>query len=167
MRNTMLYHSRWIITLLVAALPLAGCGRAREDAHASNQAFKGAAAVANSEQVAKGANQVAAVKQPTEESGISRLTLSDKAAKRLGIEVAEVKANGEVLEAPYSALLYDASGGEWVYVSPDPLVFKRAGIKVERIEGDKMYLSKGPAAGTKVVAVGAAELFGTEFEVGH
>ena len=41
-------------------------------------------------------------------------------------------------------------------------VFVREAIGVERIDGDTAYLSEGPAAGTEVVTVGAAELFGAE-----
>ena len=33
--------------------------------------------------------------------------------------------------------------------------------------GDYAVLSDGPAAGTPVVSVGVAELFGAEFDVGH
>jgi hypothetical protein len=33
--------------------------------------------------------------------------------------------------------------------------------------GGLAVLSAGPTAGTTVVSVGVAELFGTEFEVGH
>ena len=105
--------------------------------------------------------------RPSEEQGISRITLTDQAAKRVGIQVEQIKTAGQGLEAPYSALLYEASGSEWVYTNPEPGVFKREAVKVERITGDKMYLSKGPQVGTKVVTVGAAELFGTEFEIGH
>ena len=38
----------------------------------------------------------------------------------------------------------------------------RQKIKVDHIDGDKAILAQGPAAGTKVVTVGAAELFGSE-----
>jgi hypothetical protein len=34
---------------------------------------------------------------------------------------------------------------------------------VDRITGDKVQLRTGPAAGTDVVTMGAAELFGAEF----
>jgi hypothetical protein len=36
-----------------------------------------------------------------------------------------------------------------------------------RIDGDRAILSDGPAPGTEVVTVGAAELLGTEYEVGE
>jgi hypothetical protein len=38
---------------------------------------------------------------------------------------------------------------------------------IERVEGDNAYLSDGPPVGTVVASVGVAELYGTEFQVGH
>ena len=35
------------------------------------------------------------------------------------------------------------------------------------IDGDVAVLSSGPPVGTRIVTVGVAELFGTEFGVGH
>jgi hypothetical protein len=46
-------------------------------------------------------------------------------------------------------------------------VFVRSPITVVTIEGNRAVLSAGPAAGTQVVTVGAAELLGTEYEVGE
>ena len=136
----------WFVAVIVLSLPLLGCGKSGE-------------------------KKVAAVPpaklEPTSEAGIRRIVLSDHAAKRLGIEVGQVSAAEGKLLVPYSALLYDTAGAEWVYINPEGKVFRRAQVKVDRIEGDKMYLLTGPDAGTKVVTVGAAELYGTEFEVGH
>jgi len=47
------------------------------------------------------------------------------------------------------------------------MVFKRTRVEVDRIKGDRLYLQTGPEPGTKVVTVGASELFGAEFEIGH
>lgn len=149
-RTIMPQLSRLMIAcLLAAALPLAGC-----DSKASKAKDEKAAAPPASV-------------QPTEVQGISRITLTEQAAQRIGIQVEAAQAASKGVVVPYSALLYEASGSEWVYTNPEPLVFKRAAVKVERIDGDKMYLAKGPAHGTKVVIVGAAELFGAEFEIGH
>ena len=54
-----------------------------------------------------------------------------------------------------------------MYTSPDTLEFLRVSVVVERIEGPLAYLSKGPPVRTDVVTTGAAELYGTEFELGH
>jgi hypothetical protein len=68
---------------------------------------------------------------------------------------------------PYSAILYDTSGDSWVYISPQPLVFVRHAVTVEYVERDVAVLTDGPAVGTKVVTVGAAELMGIELKIGH
>ncbi len=63
---------------------------------------------------------------------------------------------------PYAAVLYGVNGETWVYTNPEPLVFVREAIAIDYIEGDQAFLSEGPQAGTAVVTVGGAELFGTE-----
>ena len=153
-------HSHWILLATVVALPLLGCSNAASERtkpapHATvgpPEALKASLATPNSGKASAGE--------------VRRITLSETSAKRLGIEFAEVKGSAERLEAPYNALLYDAHGGEWVFVSPAPNVFKRTDIKVDSIEGERVYYTAGPAAGTKVVTMGAAELYGIEFGVG-
>ena len=141
--------SRLMISILfITTLPLVAC---------DNKASKISAAKA----------APAATISKSEESGISRITLTDQAAQRIGIQVVQAKSAVNGVEVPYSALLYEAAGNEWVYTNPEPRVFKRVAVKVERIAGDNMYLSKGLKAGTKVVTVGAVELHGAEFEIGH
>jgi hypothetical protein len=110
-----------------------------------------------------------AVVEPIEGTSLNRVTLSQKASERLGIETAAVEdeevggAPAKVL--PYSAVLYDANGDTWTYTNPEPLVFVRHKISIDRVDGESAILSEGPDAGTKVVTVGAAELIGTEFGV--
>jgi len=67
---------------------------------------------------------------------------------------------------PYAAVLYDAKGDTWVYTNPEQLVFIRQPIQIDTIAGDEVTLVNGPPAGTAVVTVGGAELYGTEFGVG-
>ncbi|MGB8193291.1 MAG: efflux RND transporter periplasmic adaptor subunit, partial [Chitinophagaceae bacterium] len=64
---------------------------------------------------------------------------------------------------PYSAIVYDIHGGTWVYTNPSPNVFVRQRVELKTVTGETAVLNRGPATGTKVVTVGAAELFGTEF----
>jgi hypothetical protein len=61
-------------------------------------------------------------------------------------------------------VLYDTEGKTWTYTNPEPLVFVRHLVTIDHIDGDKAFLADGPPAGTKVVTVGAAELYGSEFE---
>lgn len=67
---------------------------------------------------------------------------------------------------PTAAVLYSANGKTWVYANPEPLVYIREPIQIDTISGDEVVLADGPAAGTAVVTVGGAELYGTEFGVG-
>jgi hypothetical protein len=63
---------------------------------------------------------------------------------------------------PYGAVYYDAKGTPWVYLNPQPLVFERRRIAVERIVGELAILAEGPPVGTTVVTVGAPLLYGAE-----
>jgi hypothetical protein len=102
---------------------------------------------------------------------VSRLTLTPKAVERLGIQttpLSEATVAGKKRKVvPYGAVLYEADGKTSVYVSSAPNTYVREPITVEFIEGDRAVLSAGPAAGTAIVTVGAAELYGTETGVGH
>jgi len=102
---------------------------------------------------------------------VSRLTLTPKAVERLGIQttpLSEATVAGKKRKiVPYGAVLYDADGKTSVYVSSAPNTYVREPITVDFIEGDRAVLSAGPAAGTAIVTVGAAELYGTETGVGH
>ncbi|TGD77346.1 MULTISPECIES: efflux RND transporter periplasmic adaptor subunit [Hymenobacter] len=71
------------------------------------------------------------------------------------------------LTVPTAALLYDASGGQWVYVRTKPLQYVRQRVEVQRAVGDQVVISRGVKAGAEVVTDGAAELFGTEFGGSH
>lgn len=101
-----------------------------------------------------------------EASGLKKLTLSEKAAQRLGVETAEVSTTGSTMTIPYAAIVYDAEGKTWTYVTAEPLVYQRAEITVDEIDGESARLSAGPPAGTQVVTTGAAELYGAEIGVG-
>lgn len=71
------------------------------------------------------------------------------------------------LAVPWSAVVTDVHGGEWVYEVTAPGTFARRRVAVRRVEGDRALLSRGPREGATVVAVGAMELYGTEFGAGH
>ena len=102
-----------------------------------------------------------------EGSDISRITLTAKAVERLDIQTAAVATSGDGKVIPYSAVLYSPTGETWAYVSEKPMTFMRQAIVVDRIDGNKAFLSKGPAAGVKVATVGVAELHGAEAGLGQ
>jgi hypothetical protein len=95
--------------------------------------------------------------------GGDQITLTADAAKRIDVRTAAVKSVGGNTVIPYAAVLYDPDGAAWTYTSPKPLVFVRADITVDRIDGERAILAKGPAPGTAVVTVGATELWGVEY----
>ncbi|WP_410614398.1 hypothetical protein [Amycolatopsis sp. lyj-109] len=139
----------WTGVLLAAAgLATAGCGAAT-----------GAAA----EEPPAAVEQVA-------EGEIPAVTLKADAAELIGLQtdtVREEKVDGVPRKVvSYGALLYDAKGDTYVYGTSTPLVFKRVKLVVDTISGDRVVLTDGPPAGTTVVTIGAAELFGAESEIG-
>jgi outer membrane lipoprotein-sorting protein len=95
--------------------------------------------------------------------GVSQITLTADAAKRIDVKTAAVESDGGNTVIPYSAVLYYPDGATWTYTNPKKLVFVRADITVKSIAGDRAILTKGPAPGTAVVTLGATELWGVEY----
>lgn len=137
-----------ILVLLVLGLLLAACGKETTQA--------GGEAAVTVEQI--------------EGSELHRITLSSNAARRLAIETATVDEQtvngGRQKVVPHAAVVWDRTGQAWTYTASEPLVFVRAPVTVERIDGDTAVLADGPDLGTPVVVVGAAELWGAETGVG-
>jgi hypothetical protein len=111
-------------------------------------------------------------------SGAMQVTLTREAADRLRIQTTPLTETAVPPRTPggpaavrkvvpYSALLYDNNGDTWVYTASEPLAFIRQRVTVEYVTGDLAVLSDGPAVGTAVVTTGAAELYGTEFNIGE
>jgi hypothetical protein len=108
-----------------------------------------------------------AIVEPIDGTALSRVTLTDSAAERVGIEtVAVASGTGGRLMVPNATVLYDANGQAWVYTNPEGHVFVRAPITIVGTQGDDSMLSEGPAVETQVVTVGVPELYGTELGVG-
>jgi len=108
-----------------------------------------------------------------EGSEFSRVILTQRAIERIALTTDQVREQRVSRSAsprmvvPYSSLIYGPHGETWVYTSPQPRAFVRHRVDVDYIEGDIAVLKGGPPAGTVVVSVGVAELYGTEFKVGH
>ena len=106
--------------------------------------------------------------EATLDANIKKITLTPKAAERLGIQIDEVRADPSGRRiVPYASVLYDLSGKTWVYINGEPLTFVRGAVEIDTIKGDNVYLSEGPPVGTKVLAAGVPQVFGTEVKVGH
>jgi hypothetical protein len=106
--------------------------------------------------------------EATPDAKIKKVTLTPKAAERLGIQIDEVRVDPSGRRiVPYASVLYDLHGKTWVYVSADPLTFVRAAVEIDTIKGENVYLNDGPPAGTKVLAAGVPQVFGAEVGVGH
>ena len=109
-----------------------------------------------------------ALVEATNDAKIMKVTLTPKAAERLGIVIDEVRVDPSGRRiVPYASVLYDLTGKTWVYITADPLTFVRGVVVIDTIKGDNVYLSEGPPAGTKVLAAGVPQVFGTEMKVGH
>ena len=143
-------HIRWAAAAaLLAALSLSGCAEVSEAKHETVEPY-------TKEEIG---------------DGLYRVTLTASAADRLDIDTAPVKearATGGAIRKviPYGAIIYDINGDTWTYTSPQSLLYLRARISVDYIDGNNVFLLEGPKAGTPVVVTGAAELYGIEFGLG-
>jgi len=141
---------RWAIGSLVAiALVLSACQSAPEE----------------------GAGAPPASVTAIDGTSLNRVSLIPRAAERIGIQTIAIRVasvDGKAQKTvPYSALIYDPDGATSVYTNPEPLAYVKQAITVERISGDTVFFSDGPATGTLVVTVGATELYGIEFGIGE
>ena len=130
----------------------------------------GAAAILAGCATATPAETPPALIKPVAGSQIPQLQLTERAVQRLGIVTQPVRPRPtagqpahEVI--PYSAVVYDTDGSTWTYVNTAAGTYERKPVTVTDIEGAVALLSAGPAAGTPVVTVGAAELLGTEYNI--
>ena len=112
-------------------------------------------------------HHVPAKLEPIKGTDVQRVIFDAEAAERVGLKTAPISHNGQEKVMPYDAVIYGADGNTYAYTSPEPLTYVRQEISVEHVAGDSVVLSDGPPAGTEVVTVGAAEVYGTEFEVAH
>ena len=88
-----------------------------------------------------GSSEAAAKPKPYEVDADGRITLTARAAERLGIELSKI-AEAQVpwwrapvgvpllggdmeIVVPYSSVMYGLNGETWVYTSPESLVFVR------------------------------------------
>ncbi|MCU1510548.1 MAG: hypothetical protein JWO34_388 [Arthrobacter sp.] len=99
-------------------------------------------------------------------TGIAKLTLTQRGLDRIELKTEPVTAGAGGVQLPYGALMYDSAGKTWVYTNPAERVYERQEVTVSKVEAGVVTATAGPPAGTQVVTVGAAELFGAEFNTG-
>ena len=149
-------NARWTIGVLLAA--------------AVSFTMSQSAQAGGGKSLGKASGVVPATVEHIDGSDVSRVTLTERAMERVDVQTTKVQmAMNESARTvvPYSSIIYDPHGGTWVYTSSEERTFVRHKIVVDDIEGDKVYLTDGPPAGTVVVSVGVAEIYGAEFQVGH
>lgn len=76
-----------------------------------------------------------------------------------------LKSASRALVIPQSAVVYDISGGTWVYEARGQHRFARRRVELAGPAGTNVIVARGLAEGLTIVTVGAAELYGTEFYV--
>ncbi len=144
---------RGAVVPLFVGLLLGACAQAPSDEHVVQEPVR--------------LEDVSSDEDEFDSEDIQRVILTPRAVERTGIETALVKRSGKRLVVPHAAILFDPEGRVWVYTNPEPRVYVRHKVTLAYEEGDKAFLSDGPAPGTRVVTVGVPELYGAEYEVGH
>jgi membrane fusion protein, heavy metal efflux system len=95
---------------------------------------------------------------------IANAPLTFRPGEKVGVSFGTDQA--ETLVVPWSAIIHDINGGEWVYENVSPQTYSRRRVEVLHVRDGFAALARGPKPGVPVVKTGAAELFGTEFGVG-
>lgn len=138
---------------VVAALPVAGCAEVESETPEGYQPTKLEEVKANKALEVEG------------EEELHSVTFTPEGARRIGLRTAPVRSDGGKLVMPYEALLYNATGATFAYTTTAPRTYLRVPVEVDRIDGDRVVLKGGPAPGTAVVTVGAAEVRGAELDI--
>jgi multidrug efflux pump subunit AcrA (membrane-fusion protein) len=103
---------------------------------------------------------------PVHGNPAGKIVLTAAGAQHLGLQTATVRSVRAPAAAkaiiPFAAVVYAPSGQTYAFISQGRLTFTEVPITIDRINGDAVYLLKGPQAGSKVVTVGAEELFGVQ-----
>ena len=82
--------------------------------------------------------------------------------QRMTVHVGLIQKGNQTV-VPWSSIMHDVYGGEWVYEQIEPRVYVRRRVEVSWISDDLAVLKRGPPPGTAVVTAGVAELAGSEF----
>ena len=98
------------------------------------------------------------------------VVLTPLGAQRIGIRTTAVAAvahkRGATTVIPYSAVVYEPNGKPVVFLKTGRLTYTGTPIAIANIAGNRVYVSRGPAVGKRIVTVGAEELLGVQNGVG-
>lgn len=154
-------HPRWSAAVVIVLGPaLAGCA--------------GSPTVS----VSSDMNQPPAIVEAVPGTDVKRVTLTEAATSRLGVETVRVAAapagegtsGGPMTVVPYPAVLYSPDGATWVFIETSPRSYVRQKVAIANVggaNGSVAWLSDGPAVGTPVVSIGIVELYGAELGIGE
>jgi hypothetical protein len=134
------------VVVLVAGLSLSACKEVEEESASGYEPSK-----------------LEAIKGKGED--FQRVTFTKEGAARVDLQTDTVTRSGGHKVIPYAALIYNGDVKTFVYTNPKPLTFEREQVTVDRIEGNRVLLSDGPPAGTKVVTTGVTEVYGAELDI--
>ena len=104
-------------------------------------------------------------------SPAGKIVLSALGAQRIGIQtrtasvVRQVGSHGHArpsVTVPYSAVVYAPSGKTYVFSNPARLTYTEVPVTVDHIRGNVVFLARGPKPGTRIVTLGAEELYGVQ-----
>lgn len=156
---------RLAVTALALGGALAGCGSSTEPSIAVSGRLVGASATSPGQIVLSqlGAQRIgletAATTAVPAPKPVTKTTVVGGVKHTTTTPAANPSA---AVIVPYSSVIYDPSGKTYVFTNTATLTYTEVPITVDRISGDSAYLSVGPRAGTKVVSVGAEELYGVQ-----
>ena len=85
-----------------------------------------------------------------------------KPNQRVSVQL-PLKVDAEQRVIPWSAVVQDINGGNWIYEKTAERKFVRRRIQVKHVVDSLAVLDQGPKVGTAIVTAGVAEMFGTEF----
>lgn len=139
------HPGRWVATLALAALSVTACVKTGGEEEVGNRG---------------------ATLDSVPGSDVGAVTLTSIAEKRIDLKTAAIEQAAGGMQIPYAALLYDPAGKTWTFVKIGDRTFQRQPVTVDHIAGDTAFLTDGPKAGSEVVVIGAAELYGVEEGVG-
>jgi hypothetical protein len=100
-------------------------------------------------------------------SPAGRILLTAQGAQHLGLQTATVSSapggsTTATVVVPFSAVIYAPSGQTYAFTNPAALTFEEVPITIDHIDGNSAFLSRGPQPGSRVVTVGAEELYGVQ-----